>query len=207
MRSIRINTYIAVLIFEAILLGPTLAQEAPAPFTEPTPAYLKQFAKPATPQFVFERFDATGALYERSIDPLISPVTIKSATSRVINGRQIELRGLTSCPRDLVAYSGGQTWACNDAAADFMNAIYNERASVVLCKTLVLQPSGLQPASCFALVGDGKIDAFSIVNDDDTMVFLGLADIRIGKDGQPMRPDLIESASLSRTMNGSADDQ
>ena len=185
------------------------AQEAPAPFAEPSVAYFEQFRKTGAPQFVLERFDAKGGLYARQIEPLTRPVKILSATKRQFNAQQIELRGLNSCPSDLVFYSGKQDWACNDAAADYMNAIYNERASVVLCKTLVLKPqeSAFEPASCFALVGDDVSDPFAVVNDDDTMVFLGLADIRRGANGKPMRPDLLKSAALAKSMNDAADDQ
>ena len=183
------------------------SQEAPAPFAEPSVAYLEQFRKTGAPQFVLERFDAKGGLYARQIEPLTCPVKILSATKRLFNAQQIELRGLGSCPNDFVAYSGKQDWACDDAAADYMNAIYNDRASVVLCKTLVLRPqeSAFEPASCFALVGDNASDPFDVVNDDDTMVFLGLADIRRGANGKPMRPDLLEAAALGKSMN--ADDQ
>lgn len=183
------------------------AQEAPAPFAEPSVAYLEQFRKPDLPQFVLERFEAKGELYARQIEPLTRPVKILSATKRLFNAYQIELRGLNSCPNKLVSYSGKQGWACNDAAADYMNAIYNERAFLVLCKTLVLRPqdNAFEPASCFALVGDNASDPFAVVNDDDTMVFLGLADIRLGSNGKPMRPDLLEAAALGKSM--SADDQ
>lgn len=185
------------------------AQEAPAPFAEPSVAYLEQFRKPDGPQFVFERFDAKGGLYARQIEPLTRPVKILSATKRQFNAHQIDLRGLNSCPNELVSYSGKQGWNCDEAAADYMSVIYNERASVVLCKTLVLKPQDntFEPASCFALVGDDASDPFAVVNDDDTMVFLGLADIRRGANGKPMRTDLLEAAALGKSMNEAPDDQ
>jgi hypothetical protein len=181
--------------------------EAPAPFAEPSVAYLEQFRKSDKPQFVFERFDANGGLYARQVEPIARPVKILSATQRQFNAELIELGGLSSCPNELVSYSGKQGWKCNDAAADYMNAIYNDRALVVLCKTLVLKPqeSAFEPASCFALVGDNSSDPFAVVNDDDTMVFLGLAEINLGANGKPMRPDLLEAAALGKSM--SADDQ
>jgi hypothetical protein len=194
--------------FGFILLATTaFAEEAPAPFAEPSVAYLERFWKSGNAQFVLERFDVSGELYARQIEPLARPVKILSATERQFNAYIIELRGLNSCPNDLVSYSGRQDWVCNDAAADYMNAIYNDRASVVLCKTLVLksQDRNSQPASCFALVGDNASDPFAVVNDDDTMVFLGLADIRRGANGKPMRPDLLVAAALGKSM--SADDQ
>jgi hypothetical protein len=199
--------YIASSFGFIVLATAAFGQEAPAPFAEPSVAYLEQFRKPDGPQFVFERFDAKGELYERQIEPIARSVKILSATKRQFNSYQIELRGLSSCPNELVSYSGKQGWKCIDAAADYMNAIYNDRASVVLCKTLVLKPqNGLfEPASCFALVGDNAIDAFAVVNDDDTMVFLRLADIRRGANGKPMRPDLLEAAALGKSM--SVDDQ
>jgi hypothetical protein len=184
-------------------------QEAPNAFSEPSPAYLEQFLKPGMRQFVLERFDAKGALHERSVEDLTTAVMIQSATQRRFNGHLIELRGLASCPNDPVTYSGRRGWSCKDAAADYMNAIYNERASVVLCKTLVLNPmqGEAEPSSCFALVGDNKIDPFDVVNDDDAMVFLGLAGISVSADGMPMRPDLAGSAALSKQTLGSGDAQ
>jgi hypothetical protein len=201
------SLYIASSFGFILLATAAFGQEAPAPFAEPSVAYLEQFRKPGEPQFVFERFDAKGGLYARQIEPLARPVKILSAIKRQFNAQQIELRGLNSCPNELVSYSGKQDWACDDAAADYMNAIYNERASVVLCKTLVLKPQEgvLEPASCFALVGDNSSDPFAVVNDDDTMVFLGLAGVRRGANGKPMRPDLLKSAALGKSMN--ADDQ
>ncbi len=186
-----------------------LSQEATNAFSEPSPTYLEQFLKPGTRQFVLERFDAKGALHERSVEDLTTAVEIRSATQRQLNGRLIELRGLKSCPHEQVVYNGQQKWACKDAAADYMNAIYNERASVVLCKTLVLKPApgGAEPCSCFALVGDDKIDPFGVVNDDDAMVFLGLASIVTGADGKMMRPDLAASEVLSKRTGGSGDAQ
>jgi hypothetical protein len=201
------SLYIASSFGFILLATAAFAQEAPAPFAEPSVAYLEQFRKPSAAQFVLERFDAKGELYARQIEPLIRPVKIQSATRRQFNAQLIELRGLKSCPNELVSYSGKQGWACYDAAADYMNTIYNNRASVVLCKTLVLKPQDgvFEPASCFALVGDSASDPFDVVNDDDTMVFLGLADIRSGANGKPMRPDLLEAAALGKSM--SADDQ
>jgi hypothetical protein len=192
--------YIYTSILAASAVGAAFAEETPDAFSEPSPAYLEQFLKSGVRQFVFERFDANGALHERSVEELTSAVIVLSAVSRQVNGHLIELRGLTSCPRDPVTYNGQQEWACKDAAADYMNAIYNERASVVLCKTLVLSPAigKFEPSSCFALVGDNKIDAFDVVNDDDTMVFLGLAGISFGADGKSLRPDLAASEALSK---------
>ena len=177
---------IYVSILTVCAASAAFGQEAPNAFSEPSPAYLEQFLKPGTRQFVLERFDAKGALHERSVEDLTTAVEIRSATQRQFNGHLIELRGLKSCPSDPVTYSGRQEWACKDAAADYMNAIYNERASVVLCKTLVLNPlpGEAEPSSCFALVGDNKIDPFDVVNDDDTMVFLGLASIVIRRGRQ-----------------------
>jgi hypothetical protein len=184
-----------------------IAQEAPNPFSEPSPAYLQQFLKQGARQFVLERFDAKGALNERAVEDLPQGVKILSATKRQFNTHLIELRGLTSCPRDPVTYSGQDGWYCKDAAADYVNAIYNDRASVVLCKTLVLNaaPGEFEPSSCFALVGDNKIDPFDVVNDDDAMVFLGLAGISVSADGKLMRPDLAASATLSKETGVSGD--
>ena len=207
MRLRKEDIYASILAVSAV--GAASAEEAPNAFSEPSPAYLEQFLKSGVRQFVFERFDAKGALHGRSVEDLTSAVKILSAVSRQINGQLIELRGLTSCPSDPVTYNGRQEWSCKDAAADYMNAIYNERASVVLCKTLVLNPvtGNPEPSSCFALVGDNKIDAFDVVNDDDTMVFLGLAAIAVSDDGKPMRPDLAASEALSKQSGVTGDAQ
>ena len=196
--------YIYMFLLTVLAAGTAFGQEAPNAYAEPSSAYLEQFLKPGVRQFVFERFDAKGALHERSVEDLTTAVEIRSATQRQFGDHLIVLRGMKSCPRDLVAYSGQEDWACEDAAADYMNAIYNERASVVLCKTLVLNPlpGEAEPSSCFALVGDNKIDPFDVVNDDDTMVFLGLASIAAGADGKMMRPDLAASESLSKRTGG-----
>jgi hypothetical protein len=201
--------YIYVTFLAAFTAGAASGQEAPNAFSEPSPAYLEQFLKSGMRQFIFERFDARGALHERSVEDLTTAVQIRSATQRQFSSHLIELRGLQSCPRDPVIYNGQQEWTCKDAAADYMNAIYNERASVVLCKTLVLNPvpGEAEPSSCFALVGDNKIDPFDVVNDDDTMVFLGLASIAAGADGKMMRPDLAASEALSKQTLGSGDAQ
>lgn len=201
--------YIYVSLLNVCAASTALSQEAPNAFAEPTPAYLEQFLKPGSRQFVLERFDAKGTLHERSAEDLTTGIEIRSATQRQFNGHLIELRGLKSCPSDRVTYSGGQDWACKDAAADYMNAIYNERASVVLCKTLVLNPvpGAAEPSSCFALVGDNRIDPFDVVNDDDTMVFLGLASIVTSADGKMMRPDLAASEALSKQTGRSGDAQ
>ena len=192
--------YIYALILAAFTAHATFALEAPNAFSEPSPAYLEQFLKPGVRQFVLERFDAKGALNERSVENLTQNAKILSGVRRQFNTHLIELRGLSSCPRDPVTYNGQQEWSCKDAASDYMNAIYHERASVVLCKTLVLNPpSGeFEPSSCFALVGDNKIDAFDVVNDDDTMVFLGLAGLSVSEDGKLLRPDLAASEALSK---------
>ncbi len=207
MRSKKLCIYVSLLTVCAA--STALSQEAPNAFSEPSPAYLEQFLKPGSRQFILERFDARGALHERSVENLTTAVQIRSATQRQFSKHLIELRGLQSCPRNPVIYSGREDWVCKDAAADYMNAIYNERASVVLCKTLVLNPvpGETVPSSCFALVGNNKIDRFDVVNDDDTMVFLGLASIVTGSDGKMMRPDLAASEALSKWTGGADDVQ
>ncbi|TIL53499.1 MAG: hypothetical protein E5Y89_30850, partial [Mesorhizobium sp.] len=79
---------------------------------------------------------------------------IRSATERVINGVTYRLRGLTACPKPRITYKA-QQWDCTKAVQDYDAAVYNTRASVILCKTLVLKSqSGVPDAvSCFALVG------------------------------------------------------
>ncbi|KSV81672.1 hypothetical protein N181_28045 [Sinorhizobium fredii USDA 205] len=177
------------------------SDDSARPYREPAANYLRQFAEDDGQVFVLERFDANGRLVKRSVDKLSAKVSIDSATDRTIAGRKIRLRGLTGCPTEKVIYNRQQMWACLDAARDYAGTIYNERASVILCKTLVLRPEDDQPlpSSCFALVG-GQGEPFRIVNDDDSMVFLGLAAIERTADGQSRRPDLEGTQALSQSM-------
>ncbi|WP_457661944.1 hypothetical protein [Sinorhizobium medicae] len=193
-----------VLGFAVSLLigGATFAiAEGEDPYAEPSPNYLRQFTEQGARTFVLERFDAEGKLVARSVERLDGKVKIDGSIKRTIGGREISLRGLTACPTENVVYNRVQTWKCADAARDYAEAVYNRRASVILCKTLVLTPAGGEtiPASCFVLVG-GNGEPFRTVNDDDGMVFLGLAAIGRTKDGRSRRPDLEESQSLSRSM-------
>ena len=178
----------------------TLA-EGEDPYAEPYPEYLRQFAEQGTKAFVLERFDAQGNLVARSVEKLGGSVEIDGPVKRTIAGHRISLRGLNPCPTDRVVYNRVQTWSCRDASRDYADTVYNKRASVILCKTLVLSPAGAAaiPASCFILVG-GNGEPFKTVNDDDSMVFLGLASIGRTQDGRSRRPDLDKSQSLSRTM-------
>ena len=85
--------------------------------------------------------------------------------------------------------------SCDAGAEDYMGGVY-ARAHVILCKTLVISKGETDPASCFALVGEGGLDPYGVANDDDTMVFLGFADIGVDAKGRPARPDLLESKML-----------
>ncbi|MFC6447652.1 hypothetical protein [Shinella zoogloeoides] len=171
------------------------------PYAEPSPTYLRQYRQEGAKTFVLERFDADGRLVARSAERLEGKVAIGGPVERTIGGQKIALRGLTACPTDKVVYNRVQSWSCTDAARDYADAVYNRRGSVVLCKTLVLTPAENEtiPASCFVLVG-GNGEPFKTVNDDDSMVFLGLAEIGRTQDGRSRRPDLEESQSLSRSM-------
>lgn len=192
-------TGFAVLLF---IGGAALAlAEGEDAFAEPSAGYLRQFAEQGAKVFVLERFDADGKLVGRSMENFEGTVGIDGATGRTIAGQRISLRGLTACPTEKVVYNSVQTWGCNDAARDYAEAVYNRRGSVILCKTLALTPADgeAMPASCFVLVG-GKGEPFRTVNDDDSMVFLGLAAIGRTPDGRSRRPDLEASQSLSRTM-------
>ncbi|MGQ3212575.1 hypothetical protein [Shinella sp.] len=175
--------------------------EGEDPYAEPSPNYLRQFAVEGAKTFVLERFDAEGKLVARSVERVDGNVEIDGPIKRTIGGRKIKLRGLSSCPTENVVYNRMQTWKCTDAARDYAEAVYNRRSSVILCKTLMLTPAdgAVIPASCFVLVG-GNGEPFRTVNDDDSMVFLGLAAIGRTKDGRSRRPDLEESQSLSRSM-------
>lgn len=177
------------------------AAEGEDPYAEPSPRYLRQFAVQGAKVFVLERFDANGNLAARTVERLTSDAIIEGPIERWLAGWRIRLRGLSPCPADPVVYNRVQVWRCADAARDYAGAIYNRRASVVLCKTLVLDEDRDQalPASCFLLVGsDGE--PLRTVYDDDSMVFLGLAAIGRAPDGRSRRPDLAASQALSRSM-------
>lgn len=194
------------IILAAMLLPCTLAHAADPgvdradPFRQPSAAYLKQFVKPGPKLFVYERYDANGKLYQRDAGPLTGPVEIPSATERVINGVSYRLRGLNACPSRTITYEA-EEWDCTKAARDYANAIYNNRASIVLCKTLVLKSKAdvADAVSCFALVGAGDAnDPYAVSYDDDSMVFLHMAMIGKNKDGKSLRPDLEKSSSLGK---------
>lgn len=175
--------------------------EGEDPYAEPSPEYLRQFSEQRGKAFVLERYDAEGRLVARSIETLEGRVGIDGPVNRTIGGRSFALRGLNACPTKNVIYNRVQTWSCADAARDYADAVYNRRANVILCKTLVLTAAGDEaiPASCFVLAG-GNGEPFRTVNDDDSMVFLGLADIGRTEDGRSRRPDLEASQSLSQSM-------
>ncbi len=171
------------------------------PYSEPVPTYLRQFAEDGGKVFVLERFDAGGRLVDRSIEQVSGAITIDGAVERSIGGYEIQLRGLTGCPTKTVTYNRVQTWTCINAVRDYAGPIYNKRAHVILCKTLSLSTAQGQaiPASCFLLVGGGG-EPYRTVNDDESMVFLGLAGIGKTPDGRSRRPDLEHAQSLSKTM-------
>lgn len=175
--------------------------EGENPYAEPSPEYLRQFAEQGAKAFVLEHYDAEGKLAARSVEKLEGQVEVDGPVHRTIAGWKIALRGLTACPSETVVYNRVQTWSCAEAARDYTEAVYNRRASVILCKTLLLAPAEGQttPASCFVLVG-GNGESFRTVNDDDSMVFLGFAAIGRTPDGRSRRPDLEASQSLSRSM-------
>jgi len=177
-----------------------LADEAPNAFSQPSPGYLEKFATTDQKVFVLERFDSEARLASRDIEQLVEPVKIDGATGRTIAGHALKLRGLRDCPKPTVIYNSQQTWQCAQAAVDYAGTVYNERATVILCKTLVLDPDqpGPLPASCFALVGNAG-EHLRVANDDDAMVYLGLADIAVTADGKPRRPDLMKIQALSRS--------
>lgn len=181
--------------------APFALAEGANPYGEPSPEYLRQFAEQGARVFVLERFDVDGRLVARSAEKLEAKVEIDGPVRRTIAGHKIGLRGLTACPMDKVVYNRVQIWRCDAAARDYAEAVYNRRGSVLLCKTLLLAPVGGVPipASCFVLVG-GAGEPFRTVNDDDSMVFLGLAAIGRTEDGRSRRPDLEASQSLSRSM-------
>ena len=185
-----------------LIVGASFAlAEGEDPYADPSPEYLRQFAVQGAKAFVLERYDAEGRLAARSVEKLEGQVRIDGPVRRTIAGRKIALRGLTACPSETVVYNRVQTWSCTEAARDYTEAVYNRRASVILCKTLLLTAADDEttPASCFVLVGDNG-EPLRTVNDDDSMVFLGLAGIGRTPDGRSRRPDLEASHSLSRSM-------
>lgn len=186
----------------SLIAGQAFATERQTAFSDPSADELIPFDRHTQKTFVLERYDADGQLATREIETLHQPVEIRSATDRVIAGRAYRLRGLSSCPRPTVTYDRFEHWSCADAASDYMGTIYNQRASVILCKTLVLKSDAgtADPVSCFALVGGETGDPLKVVSDDDAMVFLGLAEIAKMTDGQLRRPDLRRSEALSRLM-------
>ncbi len=173
-------------------------------YAEPAPSYLRQFAEEGGKVFVLERFDAKGILVDRAIERVGGEITITGAVERRIAGYDVQLRGLKGCPVETVTYNRVQTWPCINAVRDYVGGIYNKRARVILCKTLVLstvQQGQVIPASCFLLVGgEGEGEPYRTVNDDDSMVFLGLAEIGKTPDGRSRRPDLEHTQSLGKTM-------
>lgn len=174
--------------------------EKSEPYGQPSTAYLTQFRTENGKSFVYERYDAKGALIQRDVKPMTMPVTVTSATERSINGSDYRLRGLRACPELKVTYQA-EEWDCQKAATDYASAVYG-RASVVLCKTLVLKSvAGKEdPASCFALLGAGNtVEPYTVYSDDDSMVFLGLADIGKTDAGQSLRPDLAHSKTLGES--------
>lgn len=194
----------------ALLLGSTMAYgngaDAPNAFEQPSKDYMLQFVKPGEKVFVYERYDARGALYQRDATALTQPIKVPSATERVINGVTYRLRGLKACPKPMIMYKA-EEWDCTKAARDYEGAIYNNRASVVLCKTLVLQSKKKEPdaVSCFSLVGAGDAsDPYSVAYDDDEMVFFDMAAIGRNKDGKSLRPDLDHSADLGKQFQNEA---
>lgn len=197
-KQLKVIGLVGSLLFGASSIALSAGED---PYAEPSPEYLRQFDEQGARTFVLERFDAAGKLVARSMEKLDENVEIEGPVQRTIAGQRVSLRGLTACPTENVVYNRVQTWNCVDAARDYADAVYNRRASVILCKTLVLTPAGGEaiPASCFVLVG-GRGEPFKTVNDDDSMVFLGLASIGRTEDGRSRRPDLEASQSLSRTM-------
>lgn len=192
---------ISLIVSTVALATSSYAQEGPSPFGEPSTKYLTEFRETHKKIFVLERYDAGGKLYGRDVEEITKPIEITDGTRRTINGKEYVLRGLDSCPSQKVIYNAQQTWDCKDAAKDYAGAVYNDRASVVLCKTLVLTPTPgtPDPVSCYALVGTAtSLDSYAVSNDDDSMVFQGLASIGLTKDGKPLRPDLLKSAVMGK---------
>ncbi|RWO26711.1 hypothetical protein [Mesorhizobium sp.] len=193
--------FLAALLLHSTVLGAAdLGTNEPHPFEQLSTAYLQKFAKPGEKTFVYERYDARGGLFQREVTALTKPVEIKSATERVINGVTYRLRGLAACPKPKITYKA-EEWDCTKAVRDYDDAVYNTRASVVLCKTLVLksQPGVPDAVSCFALVGAGNAnDPYSVSYDDDSMVFFDMAAIGRNKDGKSLRPDLEHALDLGK---------
>src|SRR4051812_45309481 len=92
-------------VFAGLAVGSVAAQS-----TKPEDvAYLQQFKLPNQTAFVLEAFDpATGAVTDRTVEPLRGSPVIKTATRRVYNGREIVSAGVTSCGTEIVRFMGKQ---------------------------------------------------------------------------------------------------
>ena len=196
-RQLKVGSLVISLMLPSTAFGVEVGEN---PYAAPAPDYLRQFAEDGAKLFVLERFDTNGSLVGRTKEQ-VSDIAIDGPIDRKIAGNVIRLRGLIGCPRETVTYNRVQTWRCIDAVRDYAGAIYNKRAHVILCKTLVLSTAKGQavPASCFLLVG-GKGEPYRTVYDDDSMVFLGLAEIGKTPEGRSRRPDLEHAQSLSKTI-------
>jgi len=158
-------------------------------------AFMQQLKVPNQTTFVLETYaPATGAVTNRTIEPLKAPPVIKSATRRVYNGREIVSAGLTSCGTETVLYMG-KKHTCDEAARDFLAGVYRH-SSVILCRVPEGTPAG-QPmtGTCRTLV-DRERSIPAVDDDDDSMVFLGFARLDKDPSGKLVRPDLAHSQRL-----------
>lgn len=198
MKPLFITVALLLPCIPALAAGP--GTDEPHAFEQPSASYLEKFVKQGEKVFVYERYDAKGGLYQRDVTSIKGKIGTKSATERVINGVSYRLRGLNACPSAKITYEA-EKWDCAKAAQDYNDAIYNNRAQVVLCKTLVLESKKNAPdaVSCFALVGSGtQTEPYKVAYDDDAMVFMNMASIGRNKDGKTLRPDLEHSSDLGK---------
>lgn len=157
-------------------------------------AYLQQFKAPDQTTFVLEAYDpSTGAVTSRTVEPLKAPPVVKSATRRVYNAHEIVSAGATSCGPEIVLYMGEQH-TCDEAARDFKAGVYRH-SSVILCRVPNAVTAG-QPmtGTCRTLTDRNQIP--KVVDEDDSMVFLGFARLDKDASGKVSRPDLAHSQRL-----------
>src|SRR3954449_8122280 len=157
-------------------------------------AYLQQFRAPDQTTFVLETYDpATGSVTSRTVEPLKAPPVVKSATRRVYNGHEIVSAGVTSCGTKMVLYMG-EPRTCDEAARDFKAGVYRH-SSVILCRVPNAMPAG-QPMTGACRTLTDRNQPPKVVDEDDSMVFLGFAQLNKDASGKVSRPDLAHSQSL-----------
>ena len=178
-------------VFAGLSAGSVAAQS-----TKPEDvAYLQQFKLPNQTAFVLEAFDpATGAVTDRTVEPLRGPPVIKTATRRVYNGREIVSAGVTSCGTEIVRFMGKQQ-TCDEAARVHKEGVYRH-SSVILCRVPARSPAGQPMTGTCRMLVDRNRSTPVVDDEDDGVVFLGFARLDKDASGKPIRSDLAHSQDL-----------